>query len=77
MSHNSVVKSLAYFFTKLLLPILSLWSMEGVYYVELANSDVCTFEGEGIEMPIIAKKKCSADVLNRGATNCWPSVITS
>ena len=52
-----MVKSLAYFFTKLLLPILSLWSMEGVYYVKLANSDVCTFEGGGIEMPIIAKKK--------------------
>jgi hypothetical protein len=49
--------------------------MEGVYYVKLANSDVCTFEGGGIEMPIIEKK--SADVLNRGATKCWPSVITS
>ena len=29
----------------------------GVYYVKLINSDVCTFEGGGIEMPIIEKKK--------------------
>ena len=54
---------MAHFFAKLLLLILSLWSMEGVYYVKLANSDVCTFEGGGTEMPIIAKK--IADVLNK------------
>ena len=40
--------------------------MEGVYYEKLANSDVCTFEGGGTEMPIIAKK--IADVLN---THCY------
>ena len=33
-------------------------------YVKLANSDVCSFEGGVIEMPIIAKK--STAVLNRG-----------
>ena len=40
--------------------------MEGVYYVKLVNSDVCTFEGEGIEMPIIAKKKKVLTYLTEG-----------
>ena len=66
MSHNSVVKIMAHFFAKLLLLILSLWSVEGVYYVKLTNSDVCAFEGGVTEMPIIAKK--IADVLN---THCY------